>query len=63
MRRRYPSTILPVAVNDTVRENALARVDAVQALTRALPKESPIAAVLTDGYLQNSGRGSRVRPI
>jgi len=42
-----------VATNDIVRQNALARIDAVQALVHALPAGSPIAAVLTDAYLQD----------
>lgn len=41
-----------VATNDIVRQNALARIDAVQAVVHALPVGSPIAAVLTDAYLQ-----------
>jgi hypothetical protein len=41
-----------VAINDIVRQNVLARIDAVQALVHALPVGSPIAAVLTDAYLQ-----------
>jgi hypothetical protein len=41
-----------VATNDVVRQNVLARIDAVQALVHALPVGSPIAAVLTDAYLQ-----------
>ena len=41
-----------MAINDTVRENALARIDAVQDLVHDLPPASPIAAVLTDDYLQ-----------
>ena len=41
-----------VATNDVVRQNALARIDAVQAVVHALPAGSPIAAVLTDAYLQ-----------
>jgi chromosome condensin MukBEF complex kleisin-like MukF subunit len=49
-------TILSVAVNDTVndtvRANALARIKTVQALVHDLPRGGPIAAVLTDDYLQ-----------
>jgi hypothetical protein len=41
-----------VATNDIVRQNALASIDAVQALVHALPVGSPIAAVLTDAYLR-----------
>ena len=45
-----------MAINDTVngtaRQNALARIDTVQALVHDLPPGSPIAAVLTDHYLQ-----------
>jgi hypothetical protein len=41
-----------VAVNDFARQNAMARIDALQALVHALPVGSPIAAVLTDAYLQ-----------
>ena len=41
-----------VAANDIVRQNALARIDAVQALVHGLPTGSPIAAVLTDDYIQ-----------
>jgi hypothetical protein len=39
-------------MNDTVRENALARIDTVQDLVRALSTGSPIGAALTDEYLQ-----------
>jgi hypothetical protein len=39
-------------MKDIVRQNALARVDAVQALVHALPVGSPIAGVLTDAYLR-----------
>jgi len=41
-----------VATNDIVRQNALARIDAVQGLVHALSVGSPIAAVLTDAYFQ-----------
>jgi len=41
-----------VATNDIGRQNALATIDAVQALAHGLPVGSPIAAVLTDPYLQ-----------
>ena len=41
-----------VATNDIVRQNALARIDTVQALVHGLPAGSPIAAVLTDNYIQ-----------
>jgi hypothetical protein len=41
-----------VATNDIVRQNALARIDEVQALVHDLPAGSPIAAVLTDDYIQ-----------
>ncbi len=41
-----------MTTNDIVRQNALARIDAVQSVVRALPVGSPIAAVLTDAYLQ-----------
>jgi hypothetical protein len=41
-----------VATNDVIRQDALARIDAVQALVHALPVGSPIAAVLTDAHLQ-----------
>jgi hypothetical protein len=41
-----------VATNDIVRQNALARIDEVQAIVHGLPAGRPIAAVLTDDYLQ-----------
>ena len=41
-----------VATNDVIRRDALARIDAVQALVHALPVGSPIAAVFTDAHLQ-----------
>jgi hypothetical protein len=42
-----------VATNDIVRKNALARIDVVQELVHDLPIGSPIAAVLTNDYLQD----------
>lgn len=54
--RRAEGDVLPydpaVATNDIVRQNALARIDAVQALVHGLPAGSPIAAVLTADYIQ-----------
>jgi hypothetical protein len=41
-----------VATDDIVRQNALARIDVVQAMVHDLPTDSPIATVLTDGYIQ-----------
>jgi hypothetical protein len=47
--------------HDDARENAVARIDAAHAAARALPKDSPIRAVLTDDYIEDWRRWVRAQ--
>ncbi len=51
-----------VATNELVRQNAQARIDAVQALVHGMSADSPIAAVLTDYYIQEQKKWVEAEP-